>query len=185
MRECVLGISEACRELDIPVISGNVSLYNGSEKRDIYPTPIIGMIGLIEDIDKTISMDFKEEGDIIILLGKTGNEPGAGGGASEYLAEIHGLEKGQVSNINFALERRLHKFILNANEKNLLQSAHDIAEGGLAVALAECSMQRGIGIEIKLNIELRKDIVLFGETQSRFIITVNTKTLTIIRELML
>ena len=77
MRECVLGISEACRELDTPVISGNVSLYNGSEERDIYPTPIIGMIGLIEDINKTITLGFKEKDDIIILLGKTKNELGA------------------------------------------------------------------------------------------------------------
>ena len=173
MRECVLGISEACRELKTPVISGNVSLYNGSEKRDIYPTPIIGMIGLIEDIDKTIAPGFKEEGDIIILLGKTEDELGA----SEYIAELHGLERGKVSNINFALERRLHKFILDTNEKGLIQSAHDIAEGGLAVALAECSMQKELGMEVKLDSEFRSDVLLFGETQSRFIITVKPENL--------
>ena len=180
MRECVLGISEACRELDIPVISGNVSLYNGSEERDIYPTPIIGMIGLIEDIDKTITLDFKQEGDIIILLGKTKNELGA----SEYIAEFYGLEKGKISNINFALERRLHKFILDLNEKGLLQSAHDVAEGGLALALAECSMQGEFGIEVKSDSELRNDVILFGETQSRFIITVKPGNLNIVKELM-
>ncbi|HZK56706.1 MAG TPA: phosphoribosylformylglycinamidine synthase subunit PurL [Clostridia bacterium] len=180
MRECVLGISEACRELDTPVISGNVSLYNGNEERDIYSTPIIGMIGLIENIDKRISLGFKQKGDIIILLGETKDELGA----SEYIAELHGLEKGKVSNINFALERRLHKFILDANEKGFLQSAHDVAEGGLAVALAECAMQNGLGIEIGLDTELRSDTILFGETQSRFIITVKSENLDAVKGLM-
>ena len=180
MRECALGIGEACRELETPVISGNVSLYNGSEERDIYPTPIIGMIGLIEDIEKTITLDFKEEGDIIILLGKIENNLGA----SEYIAELHGLERGKVSNINFALERRLHRFILHANEKGLLQSAHDVAEGGMAVALAECSMQKGFGIETELDSKFRKDVVLFGETQSRFIITVKSENLNTVKEIM-
>ncbi len=181
MRECVLGISEACRELRTPVISGNVSLYNGSEKRDIYPTPIIGMIGLIENIDKIIASGFREKGDIIILLGKTKDELGA----SEYIAELHGLERGKVSNINFALERRLHKFILDTNEKGLIQSAHDVAEGGLAVALTECSMQKGLGTEIKLDSELRNDVLLFGETQSRFIITVKPENLNTVKERMI
>lgn len=180
MRECVLGISEACRELDTPVISGNVSLYNGNEERDIYPTPIIGMIGLIENIDKRISLGFKQKGDIIILLGETKDELGA----SEYIAELHGLEKGKVSNINFALERKLHKFISDANEKGFLQSAHDVAEGGLAVALAECAMQDGLGIEIELDTELRSDTILFGETQSRFIITVKSEDLDTVKGLM-
>ena len=156
-----------------------MSAFITAVKRDIYPTPIIGMIGLIEDIDKTITLDFKQ-GDIIILLGKTKNELGA----SEYIAEFYGLEKGKISNINFALERRLHKFILDLNEKGLLQSAHDVAEGGLAVALAECSMQEEFGIEVKLDSELRNDVILFGETQSRFIITVKPGNLNIVKELM-
>ncbi len=138
------------------------------------------MIGLIEDIDKTIALGFKEEGDIIILLGKTGDELGA----SEYIAELHGLERGKISNINFALERRLHKFILDTNEKGLIQSAHDVAEGGLAVALAECSMQKGLGVEVKPEGELRSDVLLFGETQSRFIITVKPENLNIVKERM-
>ncbi len=181
MRECALGIGEACRELDTPVISGNVSLYNGNEDRDIYPTPIVGMIGLIEDIDKAITLDFKEEGDAIILLGQTKKELGA----SEYIAEIHGLEKGKISSINFALERRLHKLILVSNEKGLIQSAHDVAEGGLAVALAESAMENEFGVDIELNSELRKDIALFGESQSRFIVSVKPENLDTMKELML
>lgn len=180
IRESVLGISEACRELDTPVISGNVSLYNETEEGGIYPTPIIGMIGVIEDIDKTITLNFKQEGDAIILLGETKSDIGG----SEYLAEIHGLEKGKISNINFALERKLQKLILDANKEDLLQSAHDVAEGGLAVALAECVMENGLGIEIKLNTELRKDIVLFSETQSRFIVSVKNKDLKDFKDLL-
>lgn len=180
MRESVIGISEACRELDTPVISGNVSLYNGNEERDIYPTPIIGMLGLIEDIDKTISLGFKEEGDVIILLGESKNQLGA----SEYMAEIHGIEKGRVPAINFALERRLHRFILEAKEEGLLQSAHDVAEGGLAVALAESSMENELGVEIKFNSKFRKDVSLFNETQSRFIISIKEEDLFDVKEIL-
>lgn len=179
LRESALGIGEACRELDTPVVGGNVSLYNETEAGSIYPTPIIGMIGLIEDINKSITMNFKEDGDVVILLGKTKEELGG----SEYLAEIHELEKGKISDVNFALERRLHKLILDANDKKLLQSAQDIAEGGLAVALAECSMENEMGIEVKLDSELRKDIALFGESQSRFIISVRPENLNTIKEL--
>lgn len=180
MRESVLGLSEACRELDTPVISGNVSLYNGNEERDIYPTPIVGMLGLIEDIDKAITLDFKEEGDVIILLGETKNELGA----SEYLAELHGIEKGRVLGVNFALERRLHKAILEANERGLLQSAHDIAEGGLAVALAESVMAKELGLEVKLNSKFRDDVTLFGESQSRFIISIKEEDLFDIKDIL-
>jgi len=179
LRESALGIGEACRELDTSVVGGNVSLYNETEAGSIYPTPIIGMIGLIEDINKSITMNFKEDGDVVILLGKTKEELGG----SEYLAEIHELEKGKISDVNFALERRLHKLILDANDKKLLQSAQDIAEGGLAVALAECSMENEMGIEVKLDSELRKDIALFGESQSRFIISVRPENLNTIKEL--
>ncbi|QUH19931.1 phosphoribosylformylglycinamidine synthase subunit PurL [Alkaliphilus sp. B6464] len=179
LRESALGIGEACRELDTPVVGGNVSLYNETETGSIYPTPIIGMIGLIEDINKSITMNFKEDGDVVILLGKTKEELGG----SEYLAEIHGLEKGKISDVNFALERRLHKLILDANDKKLLQSAQDVSEGGLAVALAECAMENEMGVEVKLDSELRKDIALFGESQSRFIISVRPENLNTIKEL--
>lgn len=180
MRESVLGISEACRELDTPVISGNVSLYNGNDKRDIYPTPIIGMVGLLEDVDRALGLGFKEEGDVALLLGETKD----GLGASEYMAHIHGLERGRVSSVNFALERRLQGFILDANQKGLLQSAHDIAEGGLAVALAECIMPNELGLEAKLKTDLRGDVALFGETQSRFIISVKKENLNSVRDML-
>lgn len=178
-RECILGISEACRELDTPVISGNVSFYNETDTHAIYPTPIIGMVGVLEDVEKACTIEFKEEGDIIILLGKTKDEIGG----SEYLARIHGLEKGNAPAINFALEKKIQEFILKAIEEGMLQSAHDLSEGGLAVALAEGCMERKLGASIETKTELRKDILLFSESQSRFLITVKPQNLQLITEM--
>ena len=167
-RESVIGISEACRELDTPVISGNVSLYNETEEGSIYPTPIIGMVGVLEDVDKVCTMDFKSEGDNIILLGKNTDEIGG----SEYLSRIHGLEKGEVPFINFALETKLQNIVLESIEKGLVQSAHDISEGGLAIALAKSAINGRLGAKVNINSSMRKDLLLFSEGQSRFILTI-------------
>ncbi len=167
-RESIIGIGEACRELDTPVISGNVSLYNETEMQAIHPTPIIGMVGVLEDVEKNCTIDFKEEGDVIILLGETKDEIGG----SEYLARIHGLEKGEIPFLNFALEKKVQKFVLETIEDELLQSAHDLSEGGMAIALIEGCMNRTLGANINIETKLRKDVVLFSESQSRFIITV-------------
>lgn len=172
-RESILGISEACRELDTPVISGNVSFYNETETHAIHPTPIIGMVGVLEDVEKACTMAFKEEGDVILLLGETKDEIGG----SEYLARIHGLEKGEVPAINFGLEKRLQSAVLEGIEKGLLQSAHDLSEGGLAVALAECCIEGGLGAKISLESPLRKDILLFSESQSRFLVSIKKEKL--------
>jgi len=172
-REAIIGIGEACRELDTQVISGNVSFYNETETQAIYPTPIIGMVGLIEDIDKHCTMHFKDEGDIVILLGETRNELGG----SEYLSRIHGLEKGTVPRLNFGLEKKLQAFILSAIDKGLLKSAHDVSDGGLAIALAECCMEKELGVKVKLESQLRTDAVLFSESQSRFVVSCSPEAL--------
>jgi len=179
-REAVIGIGEACRELDTPVISGNVSFYNETETQAIYPTPIIGMVGLIEDIDRHCTMHFKDEGDVVVLLGETRNELGG----SEYLARIHGLERGTVPRLNFGLEKRMQAFILTAIEKGLLKSAHDVSEGGLAVALAECCMEKELGVEVSLQSEMRADALLFSESQSRFVISCSPEVLEELQKLM-
>jgi phosphoribosylformylglycinamidine synthase len=166
-REAILGISEACRELETPVISGNVSFYNETEAQAIYPTPMIGMVGLIEDIDKSVTMDFKAVGDVILLIGETKNELGG----SEYLSTIHSLEKGRVPRLSFGLEKRVQAFILDAICKGLIKSAHDLSEGGLAIGLAECCMAKDLGCEVKLTTELRADVELFSESQSRFVVS--------------
>lgn len=179
-RESILGISEACRELDTPVISGNVSFYNETETHAIHPTPIIGMVGVLEDVEKACTMEFKEAGDVILLLGKTKDEIGG----SEYLARIHGLEKGEVPAINFGLEKKLQTFVLEAIEKGLLQSAHDLSEGGLGVALAECSIGRRLGANVSFETDLRKDILLFSESQSRFILSAKKEKLQQVKDMM-
>jgi phosphoribosylformylglycinamidine synthase II len=179
-REAVIGIGEACRELNTPVISGNVSFYNETEAQAIYPTPVIGMAGLIEDIDKCCTMYFKDEGDIVILLGKTENELGG----SEYLCRIHGIEKGAVPRLNFGLEKKLQAFILSAVNKGFLKSAHDVSDGGLAIALAECCMEKELGIKAELKSQLRTDAALFSESQSRFVVSCNKETLAELRQFM-
>jgi len=133
-KEAVNGISEACQILETPVISGNVSFYNETSGTPIYPTPTIGMVGLIDKVDNFISQYFKNIGDKIILLGETFEELGG----SEYLAVIHKMVKGRCPEIDLEKEKTLINTILELNKSNLLNSAHDISEGGLAVALAEC-----------------------------------------------
>ncbi|MCC5912315.1 MAG: phosphoribosylformylglycinamidine synthase subunit PurL [Clostridiaceae bacterium] len=179
-RECVLGISEAARELDTPVISGNVSFYNETDQDAIYPTPIIGMVGVLDDVEKAMTMEFKNEGDVIVLLGHTKDEIGG----SEYISRIHDLEKGRIPAINFGLEKKLHSLILEANEKNLLQSAHDLSEGGLGIGVAESCISGKLGAKININTDLRKDVYLFSESQSRFLITVKEKDLKDLKEML-
>jgi phosphoribosylformylglycinamidine synthase len=170
-KNCVEGIADACRSFNISVVSGNVSFYNESPKGAINPTPTIGMIGVINDINKTCSPSFKQEGDVIILLGYCREELGA----SEYLQEIHNTTKGNVPQLDLKLEQAVQKTALEAIEKGLVNSAHDCSEGGLAVALAECCISNKdnmIGANInKLNYNMRADALLFGESQSRVILS--------------
>lgn len=177
-RECILGISEACRELDTPVISGNVSFYNETDKDAIYPTPMIGMVGVLENVEKACTMEFKEEGDIIVLLGETKDEIGG----SEYLSRIHGLEKGKVPFLNLALEKKIQKVLLNSIEKEYIKSAHDLSEGGLAVALAESAINSGLGAKVAINSNLRNDVELYSESQSRFLVTLEHSNLELLNK---
>ncbi|MGI5839666.1 MAG: phosphoribosylformylglycinamidine synthase subunit PurL [bacterium] len=170
-RRAVEGMSDACRTLDTPVISGNVSFYNETNGEAIYPTPIVGMIGLLPDLDKRCSLDFKASGDVIILLGATKAEIGG----SEYMATIHGRVAGIPPVLDLAAERNLIECLLAAADNGLLRSAHDCAEGGLAVAVAECcfaAAPAAKGAEVDINSELRRDFLLFGETAARAVISV-------------
>jgi phosphoribosylformylglycinamidine synthase len=170
--QAVLGISAACRKFGIPVIGGNVSLYNETSGVSIYPTPTIGMVGLIEDISRHATQWFKTEGDIIILLGETKEELGG----SEYLKVIHKLDKGRPPQLNLDFEAKVEEACLSAIQSGIIKSAHDCSEGGLAVALAECcvsSKNTAIGAEITLPAHtMRRDAMLFGESQSRIIVSV-------------
>jgi phosphoribosylformylglycinamidine synthase len=168
-KEAVAGIGEACRAFNTPVTGGNVSFYNESPYASVYPTPVIGMLGLIEDVSTAISSQFKSDGDVVILLGKNSGHIGG----SEYLATIHGQVMGDAPGIDLDAEKKLHGVILEAAGLKLLVSAHDCSDGGLAVALAECCMGDGglgAGIEVPAD-GVREDMALFGEDQSRVIVS--------------
>ena len=140
-REAVRGMSEACRILDIPVVSGNVSFYNETNGEAIHPLPVVGMVGLLPDIDRHCTSRFQQPGDVILLLGQF--RPGLG--ASEYLAAIHGVEAGGVPELDLFAEARVQACCRSLVCSGVLKSAHDCAEGGLAVTLAECCIAGGIG----------------------------------------
>jgi phosphoribosylformylglycinamidine synthase len=187
--EVIDGIAEACRAFDTPVVSGNVSFYNETEGRGILPTPVIGMLGLIEDVKRVIQPGFKTAGDIVALLGVTRDDLSI----SEYAAVIEGrstnqlAEAGRLPELDLDRERSVQTACLRAAEAGLLRSAHDCADGGLAVALAECcfsSLNReGLGAEIDLSGDYDLATRLFSETPSRIIISFQESALGKIEEL--
>ncbi len=168
--EAVRGIGDACRFLGTPVTGGNVSFYNLSKEYAVFPTPVIGMLGLIEDYKKTVTSNFKKFGNLIYILGN--RKPEIGG--TEYLNIIHNLIKGDAPDIDLQKEKNLINLLIDLSKNNLINSAHDIAEGGLAVALAECCImdrKNKIGAEVNFDYTGRKDFDLFGESQSSVIIS--------------
>ncbi len=170
LQECIKGMSLACKKLKTPVISGNVSLYNETRGVAIFPTPVVGMVGLIKDVRRHCTSAFKRSGDAVFLLGSPGDD--AGLGSSEYLELIHGKVEGSQQ-IDLAAEKRVQDCVIKAIERGLLNSAHDCSDGGLAVALAESCIQGSIGFKGKLDITGRLDTALFGESQSRIIVSVS------------
>lgn len=172
--ECVAGMGEACRVLRTPVTGGNMSFYNEDPKGAIYPTPVIGMLGILEDIKYTTTQWFKDEGDLIVLLGE--NKDSLDG--SEYLKVIHNLVKGSPI-IDLEEEKRLQNACLEAIQSGIIKSAHDCSEGGLAVALGECciSSPKSIGATIDLRDKIRVDSLLFGESQSRIVVSLSEENL--------
>ncbi len=174
LQECIAGMSRTCRELRVPVISGNVSLYNETKGEAIYPTPVVGMVGLIEDATRHCSQGFKEEGDDVFLLGN--NQPlDSSISSSEYLALVHGKVKGNPS-IDLDMEKRVQRCCIEAIKRGILKSAHDCSEGGLAVCLAESCIANGLGfLSSEWKIKGRRDAALFGEAQSRIVVSVDTR----------
>ena len=165
------GMKDACERLQVPIVSGNVSFYNETNGLSIYPTPMLGMVGLIEQADQAMTQWFKAEGDDIILLGTAREDLGG----SEYLKVIQAREQGSPPFLNMDMEKALHECVLALIRGGLVQSAHDCSDGGLAVALAESAMSgpdRPLGAVITLALgRIRKDAVLFGETQSRVVLS--------------
>ncbi|TMA46768.1 MAG: phosphoribosylformylglycinamidine synthase subunit PurL [Deltaproteobacteria bacterium] len=176
----IAGIRDACVALGTPVVSGNVSFYNETEGHGIPPTPMIAMVGLLDDVEAHLTPWWKAEGDVIVLLGRTREELGA----SEYLAVVHGLVRGAPPWIDLETEKRLQRLCLAGAAEHLLRSAHDVAEGGLAVALAECSFGgAGLGARIAVESGMRADALLFGESQSRMLVSLRRRHLGRLRDL--
>lgn len=174
--EAIKGMGDACRVFNTPVTGGNVSFYNEDPDRAVFPTPTIGMIGVIDKHEHITTQWFKQNGDVILLLGKNSEELGA----SEYLHTIHDQTRGTVPKLDLDNELNLQKSLLSAIRDGLIISAHDCADGGLAIALAECCIsnrEQQVGATVKLEDSIRPDCLLFGETQSRVIISCHPQKL--------
>jgi phosphoribosylformylglycinamidine synthase subunit PurL len=188
--EVIDGIKEACEKFNTPIISGNVSFYNETDGKGILPTPTIGMVGLLEDVRKLVTQGFKNEGDIIALLGVTNDDLSV----SEYAQTILGfttdelIESGEVPKIDLDLEHKVQQTCLKLSDQNLLKSAHDCSDGGIAIAIAESCFsslnRRAVGAEISLNnTNLDSATQLFSESPSRIVISLATENLEKVKEL--
>ena len=171
LQQAIRGMADACRALNIPVISGNVSLYNESVEGPIYPTPTVGMVGVLDDLSARAGAGFHDEGDRIVLLGaSTAELPSDTLGGSEYLSRIHGIVAGQPS-LDLEAEAKAQALVRDAIGQGLIKSAHDVSEGGLAVAVAESCVIGSIGATLELNLpgDARIDAVLFGEAPAHIV----------------
>jgi phosphoribosylformylglycinamidine synthase len=175
LKEAVAGMKEACEALGTPVTGGNVSLYNEHPGGAVYPTPVVGMVGVLESLDHATRSAFEQDGDEIVLLGEPTDELGG----SEYLHVIHGIVAGPPPACDLVRERALVDALLEAITAGAVSSAHDCSEGGLAVALAECAIMnraRPVGAEVDLThwsaLPLRA--LLFGEAQGRVVVSTSS-----------
>jgi phosphoribosylformylglycinamidine synthase subunit PurL len=177
LEEVVAGLAYACRSLELPIVSGNVSLYNDSNGESaIYPTPVVGMIGLIDDYGKRLGAAFRAEGDFVLLIGSSHNDLGG----TEFLKVEHGVVAGRPPALDLTREMAVNRLILSAAQSGYLHSAHDCAEGGMLVALAECCLLGGVGVRgpgIRPEGPLRLDAAFFGESPGRYIVSVASRTM--------
>ena len=168
--QAVQGMGDACLYFDIPVVSGNVSLYNETKGEAIFPTPIVAVVGLIEDQTKIMTQGFKKPGHCIGLIGFTMEDLGG----SEYLKVLFDKTEGKPPVLDRKKEKQVQEFCLELIQKGLIQSAHDCSEGGLAIAVAEscfAAPEEALGAKLELESTLRGDTLLFGESQSRIVIS--------------
>ena len=166
--QAIKGMGDACRKFETPVTGGNVSFYNQNPDGPVYPTPTIGMVGLLENIDEKMTLDFKEEGDVIYLLGKSTSDINS----SQYLAKICNVEFSPAPYFDLEEEFSLQQKIRELIKKKLIQSAHDLSEGGLFTTLCESGFNRELGFTVETKDDLRDDAYLFGEGQSRVVVSV-------------
>lgn len=170
-KKAIEGMGEACRFFNTPVTGGNVSFYNESPDASVYPTPVIGMVGLIENLENITTAEFKDEGDLIYVLGEDYEEIGG----SEYLKIVHGLVTGLPPRLDLQTEKDLHTLLLELIGEQIISSAHDVSEGGILTALAECCLinpEKMIGAKVNIHIKTREDFTFFSESQSRIIVSI-------------
>jgi phosphoribosylformylglycinamidine synthase len=172
--KAVEGMGAACRALEIPITGGNVSLYNETDGNGVLPTPVIGVVGLIEDAERVIGRVFRAAGDAVILLGEGRDELGG----SEYLAVMHGLLSGRPPALDLAREKALQRVLVDGVAAGLIRSAHDCSEGVLAVTVAECCFDSGLGVDVSINAVASTpgfgDVAtFFGESASRVVVSVD------------
>ena len=170
----IKGMGEACIKFDTPVTGGNVSFYNQSPDGPVYPTPTIGMVGVLDNVGAKMTMDFKNTGDIIVLIGNSKNDINS----SEYLHKILGVEFSPAPHFELEEEFALQQSVAKLINDKLISSCHDVSEGGLFVTLIESCFNRNLGFEINSNAAIRKDAYLFGEAQSRVVVSVSEKQFT-------
>jgi phosphoribosylformylglycinamidine synthase len=175
------GMGEACKKFDTPVTGGNVSFYNQSPDGPVYPTPTIGMVGLLENINDKMTLDFKAAGDSIFLVGKSSNDINS----SEYLHKIVGVEYSPAPRFDLDEELALQQKISELIRKKIIHSAHDVSEGGLFVTLMESSFFRQLGFDVvAADYAIRKDAMWFGEAQSRVVVSVAPENLEAFKKVM-
>jgi len=170
LTNAIKGISEACEALSTPVTGGNVSLYNETLGEGIKPTPVIGVVGILEDVTKRVTQNFKYEGDLLYMLGETREE----WGGSQLLAQEKGLHGDKPPHIDLESEKRLHDLLIKAASESILESAHDCSEGGLAVCLAEAciSSEKKMGVRIRFEPSVSSLAFMFAESQSRVVVSI-------------
>jgi phosphoribosylformylglycinamidine synthase subunit PurL len=204
LEETIAGLATACRSLELPIVSGNVSLYNesfptrgeggpprsggpkgagagagagpGAARSAIHPTPVVGMIGLLDDYGSRLEAGLRNEGDFVLLVGSSNNDLGG----TEYLKVVHDKVAGRPPELDLSREKAVNKLVLAAARANLLRSAHDCSDGGMLVALAECCLLGGIGVRcppVQPEAPVRLDAALFGESPSRFIVSVPSRAM--------
>jgi phosphoribosylformylglycinamidine synthase len=169
-KRCVEGLADACRSFNLPVVSGNVSFYNETPETAVYPTPVLGVVGVLQDVRQHCTIGFKQAGDVVVLLGDSYQDLGG----TEYLKRHHGLVTGRPPALDVEREKAVQALCLEGIRQGLLHSAHDCADGGLAVALAESCIWGGLGARVNLPegpADVRLDARLFGESPSRIIVS--------------
>ena len=175
----IKGMGEACRKFDTPVTGGNVSFYNQSEEGPVYPTPTIGMVGVIEDFKNQMTLDFINTGNVILVIGKTTDDIAC----SEYIKELHGIKYSPAPYFNLNEEYSLQQAIKELIRNQLIYSAHDISEGGLFITLLESAIVNLLGFEVETDHTIRKDAYLFGEGQSRVVVSTSSEKVFVIENI--